>query len=78
MNAIGRNWVTAQNASLTEFVDGDALIRLTWADGEYLVQGFDTHAEARACLKRCGFEKAAGDKRTPRIGAGSKELALAA
>jgi hypothetical protein len=55
--SLGRYWGSASNAHLTEFVLGDALIRLTWADGAEVVCGFDTHAEARACLKRLGFSK---------------------
>jgi hypothetical protein len=53
--AIGRYWGSADTATLTEWSDGGATIRLDWADGAQVSFYEDTHAEARAHLRSLGY-----------------------
>lgn len=53
--SVGRYWGSAHSAALTEFGDGCALIKLTWADGATLHLSHDTHADARDELRSLGF-----------------------
>jgi len=50
----GRAWSDAKNASVKD-VGGDAIVRLTFPDGEWLQMVFDSRAGALKCLKRLGF-----------------------
>lgn len=52
--SIGRNWYTADSASLHTFQDG-ARWELHWTDGAKISCIEDTEAEARAALRRYGF-----------------------
>ena len=53
--ADGRYWGSADTATLTEWADGSATIRLEWADGAQRNWYEDTHAEARAHLRSLGY-----------------------
>lgn len=50
----GRAWIDAKNASVKD-VGNDAIVRLTFPDGEWLQMVFDSRAGALKCLKRLGF-----------------------
>ena len=52
---LGRSWYTADRAALTKFVDGDAIVKLEWKDGNFVHETFNSHADAIAFLKRMGF-----------------------
>lgn len=51
----GRAWSDAEKASIKD-VDSDAVVRLTWKDGEWLQMVFDSRAAAVKNLHRLGFK----------------------
>lgn len=54
--SIGRNHMTADQASLTDF--GDCFrVNLNWNDGAYVYALYDTKEEAIAHLNRLGYYK---------------------
>ena len=53
--AMGRNWYTAQRATLVTFHDC-ARAELHWNDGGFAYCLFDTEGEARAYLREHGFD----------------------
>lgn len=52
--SLGRNWMTADTASVTDFGDC-ARADLRWNDGAHVYVIHDTKAEAVADLARLGF-----------------------
>ena len=55
-NILGRAWSDAATASLKE-IGSDAVVRLTWDDGEWLQMVFDSKAGALKNLQSLGFAK---------------------
>jgi len=51
----GLNWLTANQAELTVFTDC-ARVTLRWDNGDYAYVIEDNEAEARAALRRYGFD----------------------
>ena len=51
----GRAWTDAKQASLKD-VGSDAVVRLTWDDGEWLQMVFDSRKGATKTLTRLGFK----------------------